>query len=123
MLFKAELLIDKLADNKTVQHSHRTAFCRCEEAKAHPENDAEREELDPLPYSKVVQLGEDMKAYYLFRDQFGGYMIPKSELGNREEDFRKALQERTGKKFIRRLTPIRRLRMWMENRNSEPKHL
>ena len=81
------------------------------------------EELTPLPYSKVEQLGEDLKAYYLFRDQYGGYMIPKAELGDREDDFRKNIQERTGKKFIRRLTPIRRLRMWIENRNSEPDHL
>ena len=26
------------------------------------------EQLDPLPYSQVLQLGEDFKAYYLFRD-------------------------------------------------------
>jgi hypothetical protein len=81
------------------------------------------EELEPLPYSKVLQLGEDMKAYYLFRDQYGGYMIPKAELGEQEEAFRNFVQSKTGKKFIRRLTPIRRLRMWLDSRNSEPEHL
>lgn len=81
------------------------------------------EELDPLPYGKVVQLGEDMKAYYLFRDQYGGYMIPKAELGEKEEAFRTFVQSRTGKKFIRRLTPIRRLRMWLDSRKNEPEHL
>ena len=81
------------------------------------------EELEPLPYSKVLQLGEDMKAYYLFRDQYGGYMIPKTELGEQEEAFRNFVQSKTGKKFIRRLTPIRRLRMWLDSRNSEPEHL
>ena len=81
------------------------------------------EELDPLPYSQVLQLGEDFKAYYLFRDQYGGYRIPKEELGEREEEFRKFVQGKTGKKFIRRLTPLRRLRMWLDNRANEPEHL
>ena len=81
------------------------------------------EQLDPLPYSQVLQLGEDFKAYYLFRDQYGGYRIPKEELGEREEEFRKFVQGKTGKKFIRRLTPLRRLRMWLDNRANEPEHL
>ena len=81
------------------------------------------DELDPLPYSQVLQLGEDFKAYYLFRDQYGGYRIPKEELGEREEEFRNFVQGKTGKKFIRRLTPLRRLKMWLDNRASEPEHL
>ena len=81
------------------------------------------EQLDPLPYSQVLQLGEDFKAYYLFRDQYGGYRIPKEELGEREEEFRKFVQGKTGKKFIRRLTPLRRLRMWLDHRANEPEHL
>ena len=83
----------------------------------------DREELDPLSYGKVLQLGEDMKAYYLFRDQYGGYMIPKEALGKQEEAFYAFVQRKTGKKFIRRLTPVRRLRQWMQNRASEPEHL
>ena len=83
----------------------------------------DEEEMDPLPYSSVLQLGEDMKAYYIFRDQYGGYMCPKAKLGDREEAFRKFVQEKTGKKFIRRLTPIRRLRSWLDSRNNEPEHL
>ena len=81
------------------------------------------EQLDPLPYSQVLQLGEDFKAYYLFRDQYGGYRIPKEELGEQEEEFRKFVQGKTGKKFIRRLTPLRRLRMWLDHRANEPEHL
>jgi hypothetical protein len=50
-------------------------------------------------------------------------MIPKAELGEQEEAFRTFVQSRTGKKFIRRLTPIRRLRTWLDSRNSEPEHL
>ena len=76
----------------------------------------DQEELEPLMYGNVLQLGEDMKAYYLFRDAYGGYRIPKSELGDREEEFRLYVQERTGKKFIRRLTPLRRLLYWIQSR-------
>ena len=83
----------------------------------------DEEELDPLPYGQVLQLGEDFKAYYLFRDQYGGYRIPKEELGEKEEEFRQFVQGKTGKKFVRRLTPLRRLRMWLDNRANEPEHL
>ena len=83
----------------------------------------EREELDPLPYGKVLQLGEDIKAYYLFQNQYGGYMIFKEALGDREDEFRTFVQSKTGKTFIRRLTPLRRVRMWLRNRASEPEHL
>lgn len=68
----------------------------------------EKEELDPLSYDSVLQMGEDMDAYYLFRDSYGGYRIPKKELGEREEEFRTFVQNKTGKKFLRRLTPLRR---------------
>lgn len=83
----------------------------------------EREELAPLPYSRVEQLGEDFKAYYLFRDQYGGYMIPKAALGDRENEFRRFVEEKTGKKFIRRWTPLRRLINWLRKRENEPEHL
>lgn len=83
----------------------------------------EREESDPLPYGKMLQLGEDFKAYYIFRDQYGGYMIPKAALGNQEEAFRSFIQEKTGKLFIRRWTPLRRLKSWLKQRENEPEHL
>ena len=83
----------------------------------------DREESEPLPYSKMLQLGEDFKAFYIFRDQYGGYMIPKAALGGREEEFRRFLQEKTGKIFIRRWTPLRRLKNWLKKRENEPEHL
>ena len=83
----------------------------------------EREESEPLPYGKMLQLGEDFKAYYIFRDQYGGYMIPKAALGGREEEFRRFVQEKTGKLFIRRWTPLRRLKSWLKQRENEPEHL
>ncbi len=76
----------------------------------------DQEELSPLPYGKVLQLGEDMEAYYLFRDEHGGYRIPKAALGEKEEEFRKYVQNKTGKRFIRRLTPLRRVLDWMRSR-------
>ena len=76
-----------------------------------------------LPYGKMLQLGEDFKAYYIFRDQYGGYMIPKAALGGREEEFSRFVQEKTGKLFIRRWTPLRRLKSWLKQRENEPEHL
>ena len=32
----------------------------------------ENKELDPLPYSEVVRVGENASYYFIFRDQFGG---------------------------------------------------
>ncbi len=83
----------------------------------------DREESEPLPYGRMLQLGEDFKAYYIFRDQYGGYMIPKAALGGREEEFRRFVQEKTGKLFIRRWTPLRRLKSWLKQRENEPEHL
>lgn len=81
------------------------------------------EELEALPYGAVLRLGEDLNAYYLFRTEYGGYRIPKSELGEREEEFRRFVQNKTGKLFIRRLTPLNRVRQWLHARNREPEHL
>ena len=80
-------------------------------------------ELDALPYGEVLRLGEDMGAYYLFRNEYGGYRIPKTELGEREEEFRRFVQNKTGKLFIRRLTPLNRVRQFLHARAQEPEHL
>jgi hypothetical protein len=81
------------------------------------------EELDPMPYSEVVGLGEDRDAYYLFRSQYGGYRIPREALGEREGEFRRFVENKTGKLFIRRLTPLNRVRAWLHAREQEPMHL
>ncbi|MCR5843057.1 MAG: YcxB family protein [Oscillospiraceae bacterium] len=83
----------------------------------------DQEEITPLPYGKILQLGEDAKAFYIFRDQYGGYMIPKAELKDRQEEFRRFLEGKTGKVFIRRWTPLRRLKSWLRQRENEPPHL
>jgi hypothetical protein len=81
------------------------------------------EELDSLPYGEVVGLGEDRDAFYLFRSQYGGYRIPKEALSEREGEFRSFVENKTGKLFVRRLTPLNRLRAWLHDREREPMHL
>ena len=81
------------------------------------------EELDPVPYGEIFGLGEDRDALYLFRSQYGGYRVPKEALGEREEAFRRFIQNKTGQLFIRRLTPLNRVRNWLHARETEPTHL
>lgn len=80
-------------------------------------------ELDPLPYSAVAGLGEDIGNFYLFRTQYGGYMIPKSELGEKSEEFRKFIESRTGQIFRSSHSRFVGLRNWFRGRNNEPYHL
>lgn len=81
------------------------------------------EELDPVPYGEIFGLGEDRDALYLFRSQYGGYRVPKEALGEREDTFRRFIQNKTGQLFIRRLTPLNRVRNWLHARETEPTHL
>ena len=81
------------------------------------------EELDPVPYGDIFGLGEDRDALYIFRSQYGGYRIPKEALGEREYTFRRLVENKTGQLFIRRLTPLNRLRNWLHARETEPTHL
>lgn len=62
-----------------------------------------------LAYSDICRLGEDMEYFYLFRDQFGGYMIPKAALGEKAADFRSFLEERSGLVFHARTAPVIRV--------------
>jgi len=80
-------------------------------------------ELDPLRYTAVEGLGEDLDAFYIFQSRFGGYMIPKSELGERELEFKAFIEKKTGKLFISRRTRLAGLRTWLKNRKNEPEHL
>jgi len=81
------------------------------------------EELEPMAYGDVFGLGEDRDALYLFRSQYGGYRVPKEALGEREDTFRRFIQNKTGQLFIRRLTPLNRVRNWLHARETEPTHL
>ena len=64
---------------------------------------------DPLAYSDVLKLGEDMKYYYLFRNEYGGYMVPKEALGDKYDDFRQFIENKTGKYFHAQAAPIIKL--------------
>ena len=77
---------------------------------------------DILPYGKFRKLGEDRSYFYIFRDQYGGYMIPKKELED-QENFRYFIQRKSGLKFERKMPPIARLMQKMKDRENEPYHL
>lgn len=71
----------------------------------------DKEELDPLPYSKVLSLGEDFENFYLFRDRYGGYMLPKKQLGDREAEFRKFIEAKVGMPILSKRSKYRKMLM------------
>lgn len=64
---------------------------------------------DPLNYDSVLKLGEDDEYFYLFRNQHGGYMVPKAGLNGKEDDFRAFMEGKTKKSFHARVAPIFKL--------------
>lgn len=60
-----------------------------------PEKANEKDEL--LPYNKIICIGEDREYFYLFPNEYGGYMISKEQLNKSETDFRQFIQNRTGR--------------------------
>ena len=62
-----------------------------------------------LLYGDVCRLGEDMRYFYLFRDQYGGYMVPKEQLADETSKFRGFLEEKTRLTFRSRSAPVLRL--------------
>ena len=75
-------------------------------------------EIIPLPentngvtlmYKDIRRLGEDMDNFYVFRDQYGGYVIPKAELGEREADFRAFLEKKAQQSFRAQMSPLLKL--------------
>ena len=86
-----------------------------------PEKEGEEEQL--LPYSQFYGLGEDFQYYYIFRDQFGGYMIPKEKLDEDCRAFRDYVEKKSGKSFVLKRSPLARLRARMRQKQNEPYHL
>ena len=78
---------------------------------------------DSLAYSEFYQLGEDREYFYIFRDQYGGYMVPKSELGGKQEDFRVYIEKQTGLRFRKRTAPVVKLIQMIREPREEPYHL
>lgn len=72
---------------------------------------------EPLMYKEVARMGEDAQYFYLFRNQYGGYMMPKEQLGEKAEDFRRFLEAKTGQQFVARSAPVVKfLRKFQKNK-------
>ena len=54
-----------------------------------------------IPYESIERLVEDKKYYYLFTGPDTVMMLDRGTIGSEPENFRKFLQEKTGKEFRR----------------------
>jgi len=69
----------------------------------------ERKTFGTLKYAQVSRMGENADHFFLFRDQYGGYMIPKEELGDNVDAFRTFVEKKTRQTFRARKAPMVRL--------------
>lgn len=76
---------------------------------------------DPLSYGDILRLGEDREYFYLFRNQYGGYMIPKTELGDKADDFRAFMENKTGKSFNVQAAPFIKMLRRMDIKSRQKK--
>ncbi|MGN0773756.1 MAG: YcxB family protein [Candidatus Ventricola sp.] len=74
---------------------------------------------EPLAYADVHRLGEDAEYFYIFRDQYGGYMIPKAELGEKEKEFRLFMEKKTQQTFEAKAAPILKLMRRMDTQKQK----
>lgn len=72
-----------------------------------------------MAYSDVHRLGEDGEYFYLFRNQYGGYMVPKAALGEREKEFRLFVEEQTKKTFETKTAPVMKLLRRMDTQKQK----
>ena len=77
---------------------------------------------DPLMYDSVAKLGEDADYFYLFRDQYGGYMIPKEEMGKDVDEFRFFVELKTGKTFQTQIAPVFKLLRRIDSHQRKKRH-
>lgn len=77
---------------------------------------------EPLRYQDIHCLAEDDQFFYIFRDQYGGYMIPRKELGKSEEQFRSFMEENTGKYFDTQVAPIFKVLRKLSSRKKKSRH-
>jgi hypothetical protein len=82
---------------------------------------AKNEEITVLRYRDIFGIGEDGENYYIFRDRFGGYVVPKEELGDREQEFRDFLENVSDKHINRPQIPFLSLRARIMDRHTERK--
>lgn len=69
-----------------------------------------------LAYSDIRRMGEDVRYFYIFCSDYGGYMIPKESLRESASDFRDFLEGVAGKKVKGSRIPIVRLINWMRRK-------
>lgn len=65
--------------------------------------------IDTLYYKDAKGIYDDFVNYYIFRDNFGGYVIPKVSLRDKEDEFREFIEKRTYKEMKSKLPPVVRL--------------
>ena len=59
---------------------------------------------------------------YLFRDQFGGYMIPKDEMGKEVDDFRFFVEQKCKKTFQTQIAPVFKLMRKIDSNQRKKRH-
>lgn len=69
-----------------------------------------------MTYADVHRLGEDGEYFYIFRNQYGGYMVPKAELGEREKEFRLFMERQTNKPFETKAAPVMKMLLRMDTK-------
>ncbi len=83
-------------------------------------------EVSSLSYGDFFRMAEDTDHIYIFRNQFGGYMIPKAQIGGNDAVFRRFLREKTGKDIKKKIRPAQRVFreiQFFQARRNEPPHL
>lgn len=69
-----------------------------------------------LAYSEIRRMGEDGRYFYIFGNEYGGYMIPKEGLGKSVAGFKDFLEEVTGKNIRSSRVPAVRLIAWIKRK-------
>jgi len=73
-------------------------------------------EAGPIPYEEIRAVGEDSGNYYIFRDVRGGWVVPRSALGDREKEWRERIETGTGKRIHMPKIPGKELAVRLHNR-------
>ena len=72
-----------------------------------------------LAYADVHRLGEDGEYFYIFRNQYGGSMIPKAELEEKEKEFRLFMEKQTKQTFETKAAPVLKLLRKMDTQRQK----
>lgn len=65
----------------------------------------EGEEPEQVKYKDLERISEDAQYFYLFPNQYGGYMLPKEQLNGKVDEFRRFLEQRTGQRMDVKAAP------------------